>query len=214
MKMPRLRIRFSAFTILELVIVLVIIVVAVGLLLPALAGSHKGARINCVSNLKQMGLAFRMWSNDHAEKFPMAVSTTGGGSIEYIGAGPLHHFLAISNELNRPKVLACPSDKKKSLVADFARLTHKNISYFVGLGASETEPQSILSGDRNLSLNGVLASGIFSPTGNSPVSWTKDIHKYAGDIDLGGGSAQQASTTNLQTQLGRSPNFPLRLEIP
>ena|SRR5947209_8466079 len=214
MKIPPLRIPVRAFTILELVIVLAIIMVAGGLLLPSCAGSHKGTRIRCVSNLKQIGLAFRMWSNDHAEKFPMAVSTNGGGSLEEIGAGPLHHFLAISNELNSPKILACPSDKKRPRVSEFTRLTGKNVSYFVGLDASETQLQSILSGDRNISTKDRAISGILSLASNSPVCWTKENHDGAGDFGLGDGSAEQASTTNLQTQIGRSAYFPVRLELP
>jgi len=215
MKMAWLRFRFRAFTILELVIILAIIVVAVGLLLPARAGSQKGARIQCVGHLKQIGLALRIWSNDHAEKFPMAVSKNEGGSLEWIGRGePIRHFLVISNELNSPKVLACPADLKRKPTLKFASLTNVNLSYFLGLDASELEPQSILSGDRNISTDDRMMSGILLLASNSPVGWTKHIHEGAGNIGLGDGSAQQATTTNLQTQIGRSRYFPVRLEIP
>jgi len=65
----------------------------VGVFLPYLARprSHccRSPRITCVSNLKQIGLAFRMWSNDHGEMFPMNIlaSSTSEGTLEFALTG-------------------------------------------------------------------------------------------------------------------------------
>lgn len=220
MKISRLGLRQRGFNIVEMLIVGFLVMVAVGLLLPMSHGSSRttAARIKCVSNLKQIGLALRLWSNDHGEKFPMAVSTNRGGSLEFIGAGEVfRHFLAVSNELNSPKVLTCPTDKKREGTNTFRGLGARNLSYFVGLDADETQPQRILSGDRNLSTNRNARPGILTLDGKSAVHWTKEMHSQTangGNLGLSDGSAMQASDETLNKQIGLSDRLPVRLEIP
>jgi prepilin-type processing-associated H-X9-DG protein len=174
--------------------------------------------IGCTSNLKQIGLGFRMWSNDHENRFPWETPAADGGTKEFAGI-PIAalHFIVVSNELNSPKVLVCSSDNGRTRTTNWS-LQNSNLSYFAGLSADETKPNTILSGDRNISTNSKMLTGILTVQDAAALRWTKDIHKGAGNIGLADGSVAQLATRNvrktLQNALDASTNTAVRLVIP
>ena len=131
------------------------LVIFSAMLLPALSRAKgKAQEINCMNNMKQIGLAFRTWAIDHDGNLPFNVSTNQGGTLELCVVGndgfdrnAAFHFMVMSNELSTPKILVCPADTKKQPALDFLSLQPANVSYQLhsGTNLSETTPQEVLA---------------------------------------------------------------------
>src|ERR1041385_1669689 len=203
----------AGFTLIELLVVIAIIAILAALLLPALAGAKKkGKGAECINNQKQIGIGLRLWANDNEQqKFPWSVDVAKGGSMGSIDW--TDHFRTASNELNTPKILYCPTDKQKAPFDPagngdaWSRLDgDRHISFFVGLDADESKPQTILAGDRNVfRAPGSAAPNWTAAVGSSvDATWDDTMHVAKGYIALSDGSVHLTTSAQLREHITSS----------
>ncbi len=189
----------------------------------------KSSRISCINNLKEIGTAYRIWANDNGDRFPASQSAALGGWKEILrnadqGFLCWTNYAIMANEMGQsPKVVVCPSEARRP-AATFTNFSNINLSYFVGVSASDQYPQSLLAGDRNLAPGTKPGDdyGLSPESGRGndvaiqtnsmagPVCWSLKMHSGgnsagAGNILLGDGSAQQCTSGNFR--LNWQPHF-------
>ena len=210
--------RSMALTRLEvLVIIITIAILSVLLWNFVFVKSKCTGSIRDLSNVKNVALAFRIFAADNNDMFPQMISTNNGGSLEFTNNAMFtyKHFAAMSNELYTPKILVSPmqDDWPRIKATTFSENinkqydsglvpfnTNKNISYYVGLNADETQPQALLTGWR-------MITNSLRPTPTEPkiIELVDDKwgvyganDKTCSNIGLGDGSADSLSLKELR----------------
>jgi len=196
----------SAFTRRELVVVIAITGLLMAWVFAGMTRAKRNAEFTqCARQLKSVGLAFRQWSVDSSDTYPMLRPTSLDGSLESATNGSIAFtFVVMSNEINTPKILVCPADTRRWATSFGPDLANSNISYFVGITADETQPWMLLLGDRNLTNGPLPANRLLLLTTNSAPGRDQQLHKFRGNIALSDGSVQSSTTPRLRTLVTNS----------
>ncbi|MBU4375995.1 MAG: type II secretion system GspH family protein, partial [Candidatus Omnitrophica bacterium] len=107
----------KAFTLIELLVVIVIVGLLAAILLPVFGKAREAARrAMCINNLRQHGIAWYLYLDDHNDCFPPSM----GGSMEFYfggkvpqGSRPLNPYLQITDfESPNTEVFHCLDDAR------------------------------------------------------------------------------------------------------
>jgi len=128
----------SAFTLIELLVVIAIIAILAAILFPVFAQAREKARAaSCLSNQKQIMLAFKMYAQDYDETHPPSQNWTSFSAPDLNGAT----FSGVTQPYIKNRgIFICPSNKRTrnpdpSYNVPDDGVRHTSTSYAVNLDA-------------------------------------------------------------------------------
>jgi prepilin-type N-terminal cleavage/methylation domain-containing protein/prepilin-type processing-associated H-X9-DG protein len=104
----------TGFTLIELLVVIAIIAILAALLFPVISSAKtKAKRATCLSNLRQINLGVRMYSDDSADKAPSSPPNTNSYILDFSGyKKQMKSYVGLNGASSRQDTLfACPADR-------------------------------------------------------------------------------------------------------
>jgi prepilin-type N-terminal cleavage/methylation domain-containing protein/prepilin-type processing-associated H-X9-DG protein len=150
------------FTLIELLVVIAIIAILSSILFPVFARARENARrSSCLSNMKQIGLAMGMYTQDYDEKMPVTSDPSGDPRVRL-----WDRLVAYSKN---SQIYTCPSDTNQrpwfyGRNIDTFAAVHWDSSYGYNTVYLQTGPGTISSDSYWADYTGVSLAAIQSPS--------------------------------------------------
>jgi len=212
----------AGFTSLELLACITSCALLLAVIVPILATSRsRSDRVACLSNLRQIGNAFRQFGLEHNDIMPWRQQAGPDGNFNQAGKHELwFQYWWLRESIGTPKILMDPAETRPARIATNWNLDvngglqfFKNsaVAYALGVDSSTDLPRSMLVADRNILTVGFggcstslsTAAQVFV-SGTSAARWLDDVHRTFGNVALADGSVESVDSEGLRRIIAES----------
>ncbi|MCD6359685.1 MAG: prepilin-type N-terminal cleavage/methylation domain-containing protein [Armatimonadetes bacterium] len=188
--------RHKGFTLIELLVVIAIIAILAAILFPVFAKAREKARqTSCLSNVKQMMLAWMQYAQDYDERTnlyagyhdPATVMAPGG--LEY-------WFVLLEPYCKNPQIFSCPSYNNTRVYSGGSSAQHPAFPDGVNYGYNTYLSNRALGDMKHPAQLGVIADGlnnywrIEAPPGTNHYLWHITRHNEGSNVGFADGHAK------------------------
>jgi len=209
---------FGAFTCIELLACLAACALLVAIIAPALAVARaRSDRVACLSNLRQIGNAFRQFGLEHNDIMPWRQQAGTDGNYNEPGKHELwFQYWWLRGSIGTPRILMDPAETRPSARiattwnldenGGLQSLKNRGVAYVLGVDSSTDLPRSLLVADRNILNSGYTGGGLSTAVrvSASTTRWLDDVHGTFGNVALADGSVDSLDSEGLRRAIAVS----------